>query len=83
MDTVLNKAAATLGFHRDWAETLLGHDSPAVAYMDELIQRSPGGRNELSLQANAQVIHLLMAMHQHDQQHLAEVKAREVTAELY
>lgn len=76
-------ATATLGFHRDWAETLLGPDSPAVAFMDDLIQKSPGGRDERALQANSQVIHLLMTMHRRDQQHIAEVKARNVVAELY
>jgi hypothetical protein len=73
----------TLGFHRDMAVALLGHDSPAVIFMDEQIYKAAKGRDEIVVTPESQLIGMLITMHVRDQAYIAEVKARNVTAELY
>ncbi len=83
-DAITAKAKPdTLGFHRDMAAMLLGEQSPAVTYMDAQIVKAPNGRDEPVIAPENQLVHLLLTMHVRDQAHLAEVRAREVTAELF
>lgn len=73
----------TLGFHRDMAAALLGADSPAVMYMDEQIYGAPQGRDTPVIKAESTIVGFLIDLHTRDQKHIAEVKARNVVAELY
>jgi hypothetical protein len=53
----------TLGFYRDFIVRIMGEDSPAVKYLDDKIAQSPGGRDELVLADDRQMLQLLVALH--------------------
>ncbi len=49
----------TLGSYLKLSKAVFGDDSPPVCFLEAEIARTPHGENELVIQAEAQMVHLL------------------------